>query len=219
MSDYDEAKHPRNHPTGASRFSEHVPGAPELTVHLLNPAPAETDGTAVYSAALTGQPVIERKPTGLSETRKALLNTRGEPNGAVRKVTLTWASVRLSSDAGPLGVAGPKDGRPLVIHLFSGKPNLHIKSGNVVILAGSHAGNRLTVEAGAHATVIAAADQKVSTTAEPGSTVELYAEAGAHGYQAVRDGANYTLHGGAGRIQLSTDTDFEFVGWASGRFA
>jgi hypothetical protein len=180
MTEHDEAAHPRNHPTGKSRFSDKVQGAPESAVELAPSYVGDTrTGAQVIDDALRDRTVNFRHPVGIAETRRALRNSRGEDNGAVRQVALTWASVPPATIKDDFEVVGPKDGRPLVIHLASGLPRLQIKSGYVIVLANSHAGSALDVGAGATAVIIAGAGRKVSTTSDADAVVDYYAEEGA----------------------------------------
>lgn len=214
MSLYDDSKHPRNHPTGASRFSNKIPGAPEGSVEL---APSfvgdQRTGAEVLEGAIRGRWVTKRSPVGVTATRVCLRNSRGEADDAVRQVTLDWVSVPAASRAGDFDVVGPKDGRPLIIVLRDGLPRIRIVSGSVIVRANSGAGNSITIGDGATATIIAGHGCKVSTYAEAGSVVDFYAEPGARGYQDIANGALFTFHGSEedGGIRLSTTPDPMFA--------
>jgi hypothetical protein len=143
-------------------------------------------------------------PKGLTETRRALSNKRGETQRAMRVVYLDWESVPPTSAGAPLDVVGPKDGRPLVVHVRAGAPTMNVVSGNVIIEARGN-GFGIHVKDGARARVIAVPGHKVGVTAEPGSIVDLYAEEGSRGSQHIQPGAIFRLHGESDDITLSTD--------------
>lgn len=165
------------------------------------------DGTEVLRDTLRDAPTTtSREPVGLTATRASLRNAAGDADGAVRMVSLTWDSVPPASDGEPLQVVGPKDGRPLVIDVRSGCPTMTVASGHAVIVVGG-SGFGITVAEGAKATILPQPGQKVSVTAEEGSNVDFYAESDNRGYQVVRDGAKFQLHGRADKVGISTDRD------------
>jgi len=183
----------------AGRFDTKMQSEPELTLGT-----GERTGADVVYERLSGRTCENLFPRGLTETRRAVKNLRGEPDGKIRTVTLTWDSVPPAHRGDPLEVAGPKDGRPLIIDVHSGCPDMAITSGNVVLMGGG-SGYGITVKEGAHLELLASAHDKFSVTAESGSRVDFYAEEGVRGYQHIKDGAHFTLHGQSSRLTLSTD--------------
>ena len=150
---------------------------------------------AFLRETLDGKDVETRWPVGVTATRAALKNSRGEANGALRLVELTWDSVPPASDAGDFVVAGPKDGRPLIVNIRSGFPRLVIESGNVVIMAESGAGHSINVEGSAHTTILCGAGRKVSSTTTAGGTTDVYLDEAGWGSHRAEDGGTLTLHG------------------------
>jgi hypothetical protein len=114
------------------------------------------------------RPVVDNFPANITEARKVLKNSRGEPEGNVRHV---WMSSRVDSAPDPFDVVGPKDGRPLVVHVGSGNPNLVVKSGNVIIEQGSTWGNTVTAQGDSQVVVIARAGVKSRVRAENNARV------------------------------------------------
>lgn len=145
-------------------------------------------------------------PEGVTATRAALTNRRGEADGGVRLVGLSWASKPPASGSSPFEVAGPADGRPIIIDVRSGCPTMRVTSGHAVIVVGGN-GFGIDVANGARATIIAQPGKKISLTAEEGSTVDFYPEPDTRGYQSVRVGATFRMHGRADNVTLSTDRD------------
>lgn len=143
-------------------------------------------------------------PKGITATRRALRNARGETGRGLREVHLSWDSVPPAADYEPFEVIGPKDGRPLIIHVHSGCPDMTISAGDVTIAGGGN-GFGITVLGGARATIISSRTDKFSVTAEPGSRVDFFAEEGVRGYQTIREGAVFKLNGNSANLSLSTD--------------
>ena len=193
-------------------FGAHIHTAPETS---LGQAPARTrnpdhvgasveDGDRVlYVAEYIHGFKTQLTPRGLTETRRALINRRGETDRGIREVHLDWDSVPPGSDA-TLEVHGPKDGRPLIINVHAGCPRMDIASGNVIVKAGGN-GFSINVKDEARAKVIGVPGHKVSVTAEAGSIVDFYAEEGSRGYQRIEDDAIFRLHGESADITLSSD--------------
>jgi hypothetical protein len=199
---------PRGHFSGKTRFNFRAFSAPDISL-----GEGERSGADVYADLLVDRDVVERHPVGVSATRAALRNSRGEASGAVREVTLDWESIPGGSGAENIEIVGPKDGRPIIVRMPAGFPSLVAVSGCVVIVAGSSA-TRMTVRENATALVFAERG-KVSLTAEPGSVVDFYAASGVRGYQRVEDGALFTAHGDLSQVRLSTDPDPMFEGFAA----
>lgn len=134
-----------------------------------------TSRTALAEALAAGENV-DRRPVGITQTRAALSNVRGEPDGAIRVVELTWGSVPPASPTDDFEVRGPKDGRPLVVLLRTGLPRLKITSGNVVVVADSSAGNAVTFSGESSGILIASEGCKVSVLVDGKAQVEYFAE-------------------------------------------
>ena len=153
------------------------------------------DADTFLSDTFAGRDVEVRRPVGVTATRAALKNSRGEADGAVRVVVITWDSVPAASDAGNFAVVGPKDGRPLVVHVHSGFPQLLIESGNVVVIAESGAGHSIKVGGSAHATILCGEGRKVSSRTSGGGTTDIYLDKTGWGSHSAEDGGTLTLHG------------------------
>ena len=195
---------------GQDPFGTHEHTAPELTLsngRQRNPqhigASVEDGDRVLYVAEYVHGFKTQLSPIGITATRRALTNRRGETEGGIREVHLDWESVPPASDA-RFEVHGPKDGRPLIIKVHAGCPELNITSGRVIIQAGGN-GFGFNVKDGARASVIGLPGKKVSVTAEPGSMVDFYAEEGSRGYQHIEDGAIFRLHGESSDLMLSSD--------------
>ncbi|SDH40257.1 hypothetical protein [Microbacterium sp. 77mftsu3.1] len=216
---FDETQHIRD--TGG-RFDRKDQTAPEVALSVpadekpareRNPANAGAsveDGERVLFVEeyVNSHLKVWKSPVGLTETRRAVKNRRGETDGAWRIVHLDWDSVPPASGGAPLAVEGPKDGRPLRIVVRQGCPDMEILSGNVTIVGGGH-GYGITVKEGARVKVVASGErEKFSITAEKGAIVDFYAKEGTRGYQSIEDGAHFRLHGRADGVGLSTDPDF-----------
>lgn len=127
-----------------------------------------------FTALLTDQigdtEVVAAHPETKSEARRKLVNLRGEPGGAVRQVFL---HSRNSPDSGlgeTVSVAGPKDGRPIIVNVRSGLPRLKVTSGKAIIFADSVWGNSIDVADGAEAVVFGNSDAKITSRVEEGGS-------------------------------------------------
>lgn len=145
--------------------------------------------------------ITTRRPTTAAETRAAVKNLRGEPNGGIREVILS--NYQTMPDT--LDVHGPKDGRELIIRVESGIPHLHIRSGNVTAHMHSSWGNAVTVHDGAQATVHTSGT-KLSTTTEKGGHLTLKASPDSRGLQYVHVGGTLELDGPQGRMTVAHQT-------------
>ncbi|WP_150109921.1 hypothetical protein [Crystallibacter crystallopoietes] len=118
---------------------------------------------------LAGDTELERRyPDSKSETRRLLAQKRAERGGKVRYVHLDAQNTPYTAHNEFLEVTSPK-GRPVVVELAAGKPNLKATSGTAIIRANSVWGNSITVAEGATAVVVAEASSKVHVTVEGGS--------------------------------------------------
>lgn len=178
----------------AGRFDTHPHSAPEL--HL----PERTGADFLDEQLAAGEPV-DIHPRGLAATRRAVRNLRGEPGDGIRIVSLDWDSIPPGALDDRLDVAGPNDGRPLVINVTAGCPRMTVTRGHVIVLAG---GNGFGIEAqdGARVTVLGEPGHKVSVTARAGSRVDFYAEDGVRGYQHFEEGTDVTVHGDSSTITI-----------------
>jgi len=184
----DILRHRAGIPTGG-QFASHNRSEGDITLTA-----GRTSQTALAEALAVGEN-IDRKPVGITQTRAALSNVRGEPSGAVRVVELTWASVPPASPTNDFVVRGPKDGRPLIILLRTGLPRLRVTSGNVVVVAESSAGNAVTFSGEASGTLIASEGRKVSVLAEGKAEVEYHAGGGGWGLLNVEGDAQVDYFG------------------------
>ena len=157
----------------------------------------------VVAAALgdlgdTGLRLLE--PVGASKTRAALKNARGEADGSIRRVRLTWDAA--DGFGNPLEITGPRDGRPILIDVDNA-PILRVVSGHAIIRDRGH-GAGISVGPGAKATVISEG-RKTSITAEAGSHVDFYVDEDTRGYQSIAPGSEFRMHGTAHSVTLSSD--------------
>lgn len=161
--------------------------------------------TSTLYAQLITAPTTAIHPTNATDTRKALRNRRGDAGGAIREVTLDWDSMPPTVRNDEVDIHAPADGRPLVIR-HHGFARMNIRSGHVIILAQSSAGNVIDVASGARATILGAADRKVSVRAEPGASLHLHADEGSRSRASVwvsredRDVVDITLSGSARQV-------------------
>ena len=188
MTSIFETLHPR---AAAGRFTDKVQSAPETALT----ASVEPTGQEHLASLIGERPLAHITPEGVTKTRAALRNARGVADGGIRVVSLDWRSIPAASDAGDLEVIGPKDGRPLIVHIFSGFPAIRVKSGHVVVVAESYAGHSLHFGDGSTGTVIGGDGRKVSITANAGSTVDYFAGADSRGLQAVDPFATLNVRG------------------------
>ena len=121
-------------------------------------------------------------PRTVTELRAAIRDAKA---GKVRGITITQAATAKLD--GGLDITGPADGPPLYIDVQSGFAPLRVKSGFVVVAAGSAFGNGVDVGKDATAVVLAGAGRKVSTTVDGGVAVVVGAE-DARGRQFNRGG-------------------------------
>lgn len=121
-------------------------------------------------------------PDTLTALRRALKDAKG---GRVRGLVLTSAATAKLD--GRLDIDGPADGTPLFIDIASGFSPVRVRSGFVVISAGSTMGNGIEVTDAGTAVVLAGPGRKVSTAVEGGVACVVGADE-ARGYQFRRGG-------------------------------
>ena len=145
---------------------------PDVTLGA--PQPEAPRVYETFTALLTEQigetEIAAVHPDTKSEARRKLVNLRGEPGGAVRQVFL---HSRNSPDSGlgeTVSVAGPKDGRPIIVNVRSGLPRLKVTSGKAIIFADSVWGNSIDVADGAEAIVFGNAESKITSRVEEGGS-------------------------------------------------
>ena len=119
-------------------------------------------------------------PSNLTELRAAVKNIRGEKNNGVRIVTINSKNL---GDSDIINVHGPKDGRPLVIHIFNDLPRLNIRSGKVIVQANSRSGHSVEVHNGAEAIVLGGMRSKIHTRTHAGGRTALVPGEGGWGLQ------------------------------------
>jgi hypothetical protein len=153
-------------------------------------------------AAAGGAPITDSYPSTRAKARAALVNTRGEKDGAVRFVHLE----NHNAPDGQVDVVGPRDGRPIVISVEDALPSLNVYSGKAVVLANSRWGNSITVKAGAEAVIIAPLENKTTVMVEDGGKATIVCESENH---------NFRPHiSGTGTIDQAFGTDPERRPWA-----
>jgi hypothetical protein len=157
----------------------------------------ETEKSLLHVAYLKpGQEAFYSFANNVTEARKMLKNSRGESKAnELRYVHLNYKSF---PDKGDLEVVGPKDGRPLVVHVASGFGTLKVLSGNVIIESNSKSGN--VVEATGTANVIVI----------PGDGAKLTARAGDRSH--VRA---IPSKGSRNRLSVNSDSPYASVSVAS----
>lgn len=185
-----EVQHPR---ATDSTFATKDQGAPEVSLNGWPVAEAPTR-SSIWSDALE-RGTADRAPVGSAQTAAALRNTRGEADGAVRRVILRADTLGQRSTIRDFDVVGPSDGRPILVDVRGGMFRLKVTSGHAIVRADSGHGNVVTVSDGATATVLVENDRKMSLHAERGSVVDLFAGVDARGYQHVEEGALVTARG------------------------
>jgi hypothetical protein len=163
-----EVQHPR---ATDGTFATKDQGAPEVSLNGWPVAEAPTR-SSIWSDALE-RGTADRAPVGSAQTAAALRNTRGEADGAVRRVILRADTLGQRSTTRDFDVVGPSDGRPILVDVRGGMFRLKVTSGHAIVRADSGHGNVVTVSDGATATVLVENDRKMSLHAEHGSVVDL----------------------------------------------
>lgn len=127
-----------------------------------------------FAALLTEQigetEITAIRPDTKSEARRKLVNLRGEPGGAIRQVHIHHKNAPDSGVGETVDVAGPKDGRPIIVNVSSGLPRLKVTSGKAIIYADSVWGNSIDVADGAEAVVFGHAEAKITSRVDEGGS-------------------------------------------------
>lgn len=152
-------------------------------------------------AAVAGpDAVIEEKyPSTKSEARRLLKNARGEAGGKIRMVRLEAYSSPDTEPGERVDVVGPKDGRPIIVDVRSGIPNLKVASGTAIIRPLSNWGNSVDVGPGAEAIIVADASYKITTRCDKGGKVTFVCPTEKNRFRPFGDGEIY--------LSTGTDTD------------
>lgn len=154
-------------------------------------------------AALAGaDAVIEEKyPDTKSEARRMLKNARGEAGGKIRMVHLEAYNSPDTEPGERIDVVGPKDGRPIIVDIRSGIPNLKVTSGTAIIRPLSNWGNSVDVGPGAEAIIVADASYKITTRCDEGGKVTFVCPTEKNRFRPF----------GEGEIYLATGTDTDRI--------
>ena len=145
--------------------------------------------------------IEEFDPATKSESKRLLVNRRGLPGGRVRRVNLDYNNAPDSKTSDHVEVAGPSDGRPIIVEVTSGLPRLRVSSGRAVIAADSGWGNSVTVGPGAEAIVISSPESKVTVTVEDGGYAAFLCTSEKNRFRAYPEGD--------GRVDVMYGTDPE----------
>jgi hypothetical protein len=151
---------------------------------------------------LAGRADIEEiTPATKAETKKLLKNAKGAPDGKVLLVRINHTNAPDSKPGEKIEIHGPKDGRPIIVDVFSGIPSLKVMSGTALIRPRSNWGNSVDVGPGAEAVLVAPADAKVTTSVDEGGKATFVCPVGKNRFRPF----------GNGEIYLSTGTDTDRV--------
>lgn len=144
--------------------------------------------------------VIEEKfPDSKSEARRLLKNSRGEADGKIRTVRLEAYNSPDSEPGERVDIVGPKDGRPIIVDIGSGIPNLKVVSGTAIIRPRSSWGNSVDVGPGAEAVIIGPSNAKITTRCDEGGKVTFVCPTEKNRFRPFGDGEIY--------LSVGTDTD------------
>lgn len=144
---------------------------------------------AAVAEAAAGALIQEIEPASKAEAKRLLDNRDGLTGGAVLQVELQHET---TPDRGPSGyteIAGPTDGRPLIVHTGSTNRQLRVASGKAVIRADSSAGNHLAVGPGAEAVIISSPDAHVTVHVEDGGHAVFQCEKEPYRFLAFTEGS------------------------------
>lgn len=150
--------------------------------------------------ALIGDAEIEDiTPATKAETKKLLKNVKGAADGKVLLVRIHADNYPETKPGEKLEIHGPKDGRPIIVDVFSGIPSLKVMSGAAIVRPRSNWGNSVNVGAGAEAILVAPSDAKVTTECDEGGKVTFVCPNSKNRFRPHGDGEIFLSSG--------TDTD------------
>jgi hypothetical protein len=144
---------------------------------------------AAAEEAAAGAPIREIEPATKAEAKRLLDNQVGLPDGAVLQVELVHETTPERGPSGYTEIAGPADGRPLIVHTGSTNREFRLASGKAVIRADSSAGNSLTIGPGAEAILIASPDAHVTVHVEDGGHAIFQCEKEPYRFLAFTEGS------------------------------
>lgn len=169
----------RGVPAGG-QFAATSHGEPELSLGNTSFPPRASSQeifAEVFHAAAGDAEIVREFPSNSTETKRLLKNTRGANDGRVRQVTIGHGVIPRSDEA---EVHGPKDGRPILIEVYSGMVRLKVMSGRAIVQSNSSWGNVIEVAGGAEATVIAEGNSKVTMTVASGGVANFHSTLQSH---------------------------------------
>jgi hypothetical protein len=170
-----EAEHSR---TASGKFASQQSRLPEIAFDFYE---RTADGDRPLSDFADGASVTILTPKSAQELYDALHTS---------PTSDTVVSVRIEHPMAQLTetrVAGPTNGRPLLIDIVAGPGFLRIESGYVVVRVDSPDAVDILVEGDAEVTAIVARGRTMVITAEGRSSIFAFAESGARGAIQVRD--------------------------------
>lgn len=152
-------------------------------------------------AALAGADAVteDKYPETKSEARRLLKNSRGEAEGKLRVVKLTYHNAPETKPGERVEIVGPKDGRPIIVDVTSGLPFLKVTSGTAIVRMRSNHGNSLDIGPGAQAIIIGPANAKITTQCDEGGKVTFVSPSAKNRFRPFGDGEIY--------LSIGTDTD------------
>lgn len=142
-----------------------------------------------------GAVIEEKHPATKSEARRLLKNTRGEAGGKIRLVRLEAFSSPDTEPGERVEIVGPKDGRPIIVDVRSGIPNLKVVSGTAIVRPLSNWGNSVDVGPGAEAVIVADASYKVTTRCDEGGKVTFVCPTEKNRFRPLGDGEIFMATG------------------------
>lgn len=141
-----------------------------------HPVRAHRIFTIAGEAAAAGAVIREIEPETKAEATRLLNNRAGLPNGEVLHLELHHETVPDRGPDGYVELAGPADGRPLIVHTGSTDRHFRVAAGTVVIRADSAAGNHLVIGSGARATIVSSPDAHVTVHVDDGGRAAFRCE-------------------------------------------
>ncbi|QOT19527.1 hypothetical protein [Paenarthrobacter sp. YJN-5] len=138
--------------------------------------------------AAGGAPIREVEPENKAESASLLNNRAGLPDGEVLHLELHHETTPDHGRDGYVEVAGPADGRPLIVHTGSTNHHFRVAAGTAVIRADSSAGNHLVIGSGARATIVSSPDAHVRVHVEDSGHALFRCEAETDRFLAFTEG-------------------------------